>query len=192
MVRHEIINELIKRHKYKRYLEIGVERGLCITNVNAKHKTSVDPEPRYPVSHKMTSDEFFENNKEVFDIIFIDGLHHSDQVDKDIGNSIEVLSPNGTIVLHDCNPVNEIMQRVPRESSEWNGDVWKSIVRFINSSHDDYEVFTVDSDHGCAVIRRGHCECKFVMPKTLSYQWLEENRAQCLNLITVKQFIDIA
>ena len=192
MVRHEIINELIKRHKYKKYLEIGVESGLCLTRVNVKDKTSVDPKPVCDVSHKMTSDEFFEHNKQMFDIIFIDGLHHSDQVDRDIRNSLRFLSPNGAIVLHDCNPANEIVQRVPRQSSEWNGDVWKSIVRFINSSHGDYEVFTVNSDQGCAVIRRGHCECNFVMPKNLHYEWFDENRTQCLNLITVKQFMDIA
>lgn len=192
MVRYQIINELIKRHGYENYLEIGVERGLCITNINAKNKTSVDPDPQYPVTHKMTSDEFFRQNKQVFDIVFIDGLHHSDQVDKDIDNSIRFLSTKGSIVLHDCNPIKEVMQRVPRETVDWNGDVWKSIVRFIDQSCDDYEVFTVDTDHGCTIIRRGHCECNFIMPDELTYDWLDKNRRQAINLISIKEFLDIA
>ena len=34
--------------------------------------------------YKMSSDIFFKSNKKYFDIIFIDGLHLEEQVDKDI------------------------------------------------------------------------------------------------------------
>ena len=52
----------------------------------------------------MTSDEFFSQNKETFDLIFIDGLHIHEQVLKDIDNSLNVLNENGVILLHDCLP----------------------------------------------------------------------------------------
>ena len=47
----------------------------------------------------MTSDEFFKNNKDQFDLIFIDGLHHYNQVKKDIINSVEVLKDGGIILM---------------------------------------------------------------------------------------------
>ena len=50
----------------------------------------------------MTSDEYFSKFKDKFDIIFIDGLHHYEQVKKDIFNSLEILNSNGIILMHDC------------------------------------------------------------------------------------------
>lgn len=192
MVRYEIINTLIKKHKYKTYLEIGVDNGQCFTAIDAEYKECVDPSSSYPATHRMGSDEFFAINEKSFDIVFIDGLHHSDQVDRDIANSIELLSDGGCIVLHDCSPSNELYQRVPRETGIWNGDVWKSITRFIHANHKKYEVFTIDSDNGCSVIRSGSCKCNFKMPKELTYDWLDDNRKAALNLISVEQFLNIA
>ena len=40
----------------------------------------------------MTSDEYFKKFKDKFDLIFIDGLHHYNQVEKDIYNSLEILN----------------------------------------------------------------------------------------------------
>ena len=80
-----IINSYIQRYNYKSYLEIGVDRGNCFRNIVCDYKVGVDPD-RSSVSttHYTTSDDFFSNNKKTFDIIFIDGLHHSEQVAKDI------------------------------------------------------------------------------------------------------------
>ena len=52
----------------------------------------------------MTSDDFFRDNKEKFDLIFIDGLHETNQVDRDIENSLKFINKGGTILLHDCLP----------------------------------------------------------------------------------------
>ena len=47
---------------------------------NQCYKISVDPEKNSEhLTHEMTSDEFFEQNTDKFDVIFIDGLHHSDR-----------------------------------------------------------------------------------------------------------------
>lgn len=45
--------------------------------------------------------------KQKFDLVFIDGLHHSDQVLKDINNSLSFLEPNGVIMCHDILPSSE-------------------------------------------------------------------------------------
>ena len=50
---------------------------------------------------KNTSDEFFMQNKEKFDLIYIDGWHEAPQVYKDINNSWNSLNINGIIICDD-------------------------------------------------------------------------------------------
>lgn len=52
------------------------------------------------VKHKMTSDEFFKNNSQKFDFIYIDGDHVKAQVEKDAINAIYASQP-GTIIAFD-------------------------------------------------------------------------------------------
>ena len=58
---------------------------------------------------KITSNEYFEQLSKLkdslkFDLIFIDGLHESEQVYRDYKNARKHLSKNGIIIFHDCNP----------------------------------------------------------------------------------------
>lgn len=196
MQRFDIINSFIQKYGYSHYLEIGVSNGDTFRNINIQHKESVDPAMgRYNTAnptYKMTSDEFFEKYPEKkYDIIFIDGLHHSEQVDKDIRNSINVLNENGVIILHDCNPTSEEEQLVPRETTRWLGDVWKSFVSFKSFNKLNYECFVVDTDCGCGVIRHGKTSLDIELPEKLTYQWFNKNRKQALNLISIQDFKQI-
>ncbi len=192
LMRWDLINHFIAQHKYNRYLEIGVDDGLTFSKVMCRYKTGVDPAASYPVRYPVTSDIFFRHNREVYDIIFIDGAHYSDQVDKDIANAVGILAPNGTIILHDTNPPTEQAQQgASVKDQPWNGDTWKSVVRFIAEHHERFAVFTLESDHGLTVIRRGMCECKFEMPLKLTWEWFEAHRAPALNLFHLLETQDI-
>ena len=50
---------------------------------------------------KTTSNVFFSNNFQSFDLIFVDGDHSSDQVKKDINNSWKILNNGGYLILDD-------------------------------------------------------------------------------------------
>ena len=50
---------------------------------------------------KNTSDDFFSNNFQSFDLIFVDGDHSSEQVKKDINNSWKILNNGGYLILDD-------------------------------------------------------------------------------------------
>ena len=50
---------------------------------------------------KGTSDEFFKNNDQKFDVIYVDGWHEANQVYKDIDNSWNCLNVNGIIICDD-------------------------------------------------------------------------------------------
>lgn len=187
MKRWDVINHLISKYGYKRYLEIGVQdyTSNC-AKINAEYKVAVDPAPRNQCDFIGTSDEFFAQNKEQFDIIFIDGLHHSEQVDKDIVNSLACLSEGGTIVMHDCNPTTEVMQRTPDHGGEWTGDVWKSVYKI--RQRPDLFVQVVNTDYGCGIVQRGEQEVIDFGDVELTYEFLDNNRGKILNLVDPNQW----
>ena len=150
-MRWDVINHLISTNGYKRYLEIGVQDANSNFNkIVAEYKQAVDPQPRNLVHFVGTSDEYFAQlpADETFDIIFVDGLHHSDQVLKDIHNSLAHLSFGGTIVVHDCLPENQQQQLRFDNGGAWTGDVWKAIVE-LKSTRSDLHIEVVDHDWGC-------------------------------------------
>ena len=117
-------------------------------NVNCSYKVGVDPVSGGTV--RKTSDQFFAQNNDSFDCIFIDGLHTYAQVKKDINNSLKCLNKNGIILLHDCLPNNFYAQATPRCQWTWNGDVWKAIVEC--RTNKNLDVYTCYADFGIGVI----------------------------------------
>lgn len=195
--RYNIINYLIEKNKFLNYLEIGVFKGENIREIKADHKDGVDPglegyispEVNYP----MISDDFFElikgHDEIKYDVIFIDGLHHADQVDKDIENSLNHLVSNGYIVLHDCNPISYEAQKIPRETVVWNGDVWKSIVK-LRLTRPDLQIRVVDTDFGVGIINFEKTEI-FNKSKDITWDYFQKNKKELINLITVEEFKNI-
>ena len=55
--------------------------------------------------HRKTSDNFFNKNQNMFDLIYIDGNHLFDFVKRDIINSLKFIKQDGIIVLDDYNVV---------------------------------------------------------------------------------------
>jgi len=53
------------------------------------------------IKHKTTSDNFFLENKLLFDLIYIDGLHTYDQVKSDLENAYKFLKPKGYLLIDD-------------------------------------------------------------------------------------------
>tara|TARA_B110000003_G_scaffold144517_1_gene145591 strand:- start:138 stop:860 length:723 start_codon:yes stop_codon:yes gene_type:complete len=122
-----IINKNFKKFSY---LEIGSWEGnsamFVLKNFNTKSVTCVDSWDLNDDTHKdkqlenfknfqsnlvefkdrflfykNTSDEFFLNNKEKYDVIYIDGWHEAPQVYEDINNSWNCLNENGIIICDD-------------------------------------------------------------------------------------------
>jgi hypothetical protein len=198
--RWELMNYLIEKYKLINYLEIGVNDGLCIRQIIAPHKDGVDPYPGSEVggavvpeiNYPIPSDDFFELIKGhdiKYDMIFIDGLHHSSQVDKDVQNALNHITDEGFIILHDCNPLLYEMQLVPRVTGLWNGDVWKSITR-LRCTDPNLEISVVDMDWGVGVVKKGKqlIYDKSPLDTCLTWEYFDENRIELNNLITVEEF----
>lgn len=146
--RTDLIQSIITKQKYKNYLEIGCDNDENFSKILINKKIGVDPLKGGTL--RMTSDDFFRNNKNYFDIVFLDGLHTYEQTIKDIDNSLKYLNKNGVIIVHDCLPKKIWNQIVPRIYGHWNGDVWKAIVQ--SRTYKDADTYTLIADHGLGII----------------------------------------
>lgn len=206
--RYDIINYLIKKTSTKDpvYLEIGVRNPTeNYDKIICKTKYSVDPGIEFkenPVDFKITSDEFFHqlSNGEIlskdlkFDVIFIDGMHLADQVERDIQNALEYIKPDGFIVLHDCNPPTEYHAREDHNFrlspalNNWNGTTWKAF--FKARLNPTISCCCIDSDWGVGIITKK----LFFTPLTenfnpfYEFKVFEKNRLKSLNLMSFEEF----
>ncbi|WP_456439216.1 class I SAM-dependent methyltransferase [Psychroserpens sp.] len=183
------------------YLEIGVRNpDRNFNHIEADLKYSVDPGIEFienPVDFKMTSDVFFQklsknevlSNDTKFDVIFIDGLHLAEQVDRDIENAFNYIKDDGFIVLHDCNPPTEwharenFGYRNSPASGYWNGTTWKAFLKWrFNSSINSC---CIDSDWGLGIFSKKYQIGKSIEPTNAFFEFssLDENRKEYLNLI---------
>lgn len=159
------INRLIAMHSAStRYLEIGLGDGRTLERVRASQRWGVDPSPRFDTSDlpqgvrilEMSSDHFFQAAEalEEFHVIYIDGFHRFGQTYKDLRNSLARLAPDGSILIDDTVPCDEIsgipdqavsLQRrreLGMRGSPWHGDVWKVVVA-IAVLHPELEFRTI-------------------------------------------------
>ena len=110
-----------------------------------------------------------------------------------MNNSLNHLSKNGVIVLHDCNPISKKSQvRVrpkSKKGSKWHGDVWKAFA-LLRMTREDLSMYVVDVNHGCGVVRKGKQKLfKKVSKDSLNYNFLKKNRKKLLKLKSTKDFI---
>ena len=189
--RWDLIQHIINKYNYTSYLEIGCDKDQSFSKIKINKKIGVDPISGGTI--RDTSDNFFINNKEKFDIIFIDGLHHYEQVIKDINNSLDILNDNGHILIHDCLPRTIAHQAIPRYRGSWNGDVWKSIVELRTKV--DLEVFTCEIDFGVGVIRKkintNPLDIKINDFKKLKFKDYYHNNKEFMNVISYDQILKV-
>ena len=196
MERFDIINHLIKVNNYNSFLEIGTQEHINISNILIDKKVSVDPDPEVEADFILTSDDFFKQNTESFDIIFVDGLHHADYVYRDIINSLKILNPGGCVVVHDLLPFSYEAQLIPLEktlehgSGIWNGDVWKSWVK-LRVEQKNLSMKVVNTDHGCGIINFTEFgKGDFLDTFNNGYYTYEKDLViNSLNLISPEQFL---
>ncbi|HVB04325.1 MAG TPA: class I SAM-dependent methyltransferase [Chitinophagaceae bacterium] len=182
MDRVHLIQLLIKQKKLTHYMEIGVSNGHAFFRIKAKVKIAVDPYFKFNTGRKLiktflnphnlyntwfekTSDDFFKYDaprifeKNKIDIVLIDGMHEYDFATRDVDNALHYLRDDGIIIMHDCNPPTREAACSFQEwksgnyTSDWNGDVWKTIV-FMRSQRKDIDAFVLNCDQGLGIITK--------------------------------------
>jgi Methyltransferase domain len=203
---------LIERiHEYvapRTYVEIGVATGATLAlALPGTRAIGVDPAPRIKVAlaesarvFEMTSDEFFAGEDldallghQPVDLSFIDGMHHFEYALRDFMNVERYSNRDTAVLIHDCNPVDEITQRRDRETSKWTGDIWKVVV-CLKEWRPDLRICVVDTPPSGLAIVRGLDPTSKVLSEhydeivdhyiPLPYTVLEEvGRRESLNLV---------
>ena len=188
--RWDLIEYLIKKYNYTNYLEIGCDKDQLFSKVKIQNKIGVDPFSGGTV--RKTSDKFFLENNEKFDIVFIDGLHIYSQVKKDILNSVQCLKPNGIVLVHDCMPDSVGKQAVPRYKMQWNGDVWKAIVDLRQKNN--LEIYTCEIDQGIGIVtnKKNTSVLNLDIPiNKIKFEDYYYNYKQYMRVISINKFKEI-
>lgn len=175
MNRADVVQTVVDRYNGASYLEIGVSTGETFNQVRARRKVAVDPAfgfsppPNNPSVqyHSVASDKYFGNQElfELFDVIFLDGLHTFEQTLRDFTNSIDRLNRGGLIVIDDVLPNHwyasirdyqtSILVRdaLKIQDRSWMGDTYR-LVFFLKSFFQQYDYATVADNHGQLVVWR--------------------------------------
>ncbi len=191
MRRIELFQHLTAIRGYQSYLEIGCETNQTFEKVDVPKKVGVDPKSGGTV--RMTSDEFFAQNSETFDLVFVDGLHLSEQVIRDVDNALRCLNVGGCLVLHDCLPTAREQQlREPvRKGAPWTGDVWKAVVELRQRA--EYDLAVLGSDWGLGVLFLRANSDRLLPPEKLEWEDYVAHRVDWLRIVDddgIKRFID--
>ncbi len=212
MTRMDVIEAVRAALDAERYLEIGVKDGACFDTVVAPTKIAVDPAFAFrpptrarlrtmlrarsgELYFPLTSDAFFAAHGQrlaPLDLVFVDGLHTYDQAYRDVLHALELLSDRGVVLVHDCSPASAaaaasslaLAACTDGFAGEWNGEVYKAVVRL--RTHDDLRVDVLDCDQGVGVVRRGTPEIRLDLSPAevegLAYGDLDRDRERLLGL----------
>ncbi|HVH77775.1 MAG TPA: methyltransferase domain-containing protein [Stellaceae bacterium] len=118
------------------YFEIGVRHGRSLALANGP-AVGVDPAPDLQVApppgaaiFRETSDRFFLADAQKalargIDVAFIDGMHRSEYVLRDLMNVERFARPTLIAAIDDVFPSHPLQAERDRRSRVWCGDVWK-------------------------------------------------------------------
>ena len=137
-----IINSIPNIEAYS-YLELGVWNGRNHSKILCRDKSSVDV--GWNPTFKMTTDEFFAQNKEKWDIVFVDADHNLEGGLKDYNNSTKICSK--FIIMHDLYPDNP---QQATETGNYAGNVWRLLYHII-SRKIHLEHYVLNGDVGMTV-----------------------------------------
>lgn len=189
------------------YVEIGVFQGDSLGLAKRPTRAiGIDPEPRLTVpaaeNQKIfaeTSDVFFQDHDlraELgglpVDLAFIDGMHNFEFALRDFANLERHCTPDSTILIHDCYPLDrESAERAPRRTN-WSGDVWRLIV-LLKKYRPDLSISTIGTPPtGLGLIRNLDPQSRVLLERhdelreeflALDYSYLDQDMQGKLNFV---------
>jgi hypothetical protein len=163
-----VLSRIHQAIKPRTYVEIGIKEGASLRRIAAGTRAvGIDPDPqiRFVLPegirvYAKTSDAFFaehdveaELGGQKIELAFIDGMHLFEFVLRDFMNLERHSAPRGTILIHDCYPLDEATSARSRSTAFWTGDVWRALLA-LREERPDLEVATLAAPpSGLAIIR---------------------------------------
>jgi CheY-like chemotaxis protein len=203
----DVLNFLIERMGYRRYLEIGVrDPEENLKRIAAEIKVGVDPWPFSRVDYHCESDNFFRLTCAIrrWDLVFVDGDHRWATALRDVANSLALLLEGGTVVMHDCLPICEEYTQLVYgpDRRPGNGTAWKAYA-LLRMSRPDLTMCCIEmpGEDGIGIIRHGRQQL-FVPPDTmanpsldgpdheLTWDFYQKHRNAIFAPVTAAEFTD--
>lgn len=179
VTRAGVVQAFLDLYEKPEYLEVGVSKGTTFHAVTAARKVAVDKRFKFDTKqaaaehagaayHEMTSDAYFGaaiGRDELFDVVYVDGLHTFEQTLRDFLNALEHLKPRGTIVIDDVYPISyaasmpdaaaskRLRAQLGIDKPAWMGDVYR-LVWFIQTFCQSLDYLGVAENHGQLVVWR--------------------------------------
>jgi tetratricopeptide (TPR) repeat protein len=150
------------------YVEIGIFAGASFRlaqpptmalGIDPEPRIEAPPSPRHRI-FRQTSDAFFAGHdlaRELagrpVELALIDGMHQFEFVLRDFLNLERHCTPDATILVHDCFPLDERSAARSRTTGFWSGDVWRALLA-LKTWRPDLRLHTVAAPPtGLGVIR---------------------------------------
>jgi hypothetical protein len=165
----DLINELAAIHGYRSYLEIctpttgtiygDLDRGRYSISHRLMYRYRDQFDDGMAIDFLSTSLDSGEGMSAVrvagltYDVILVDPFHEYETSARDLKEACDLIKPNGTIVVHDCNPEEEAFVTPHYRDGSWCGLTYKAYLDMMLESV-RLQSCTVDTDHGCAIVRR--------------------------------------
>jgi hypothetical protein len=202
----QILKRIHEAVQPRTYLEIGVAQGDSLRLARAPTiAIGVDPAPQLSAplapNHRVfaeTSDAFFASHDVraelgglPLDLAFIDGMHQFEFALRDFANVERLSTPQSTILIHDCYPLDRVTAEREQLRHFWSGDIWRLLV-LLKKVRPDLSLHTIaTAPTGLAVVRNLDPGSRVLLERhdalcreflALDYSWLEDDMAGKLNL----------
>lgn len=166
----DIVSHLANIHGYTSYLEICtpstggsyrdvVERGRLRCR-RLMYRYQEDHDDALAVDFTSPSEDIAGCLRQIeadglrFDVMLVDPWHLYETSLRDLRVTFDLLDDGGTLVVHDCLPPTAEMATLRVRPEAWCGVTYHAYVDFV-TGRDDLTYYTVDTDYGCGVIRKG-------------------------------------
>lgn len=165
----DLVNELAAVHGYRSYLEIctattghhyaEVDRSRLTTCQRLSYLCPPGFDDGMAIDHRSEGRDIWRCLRAIrasgltFDVMLVDPFHEYRESARDLRAALSLLSPGGTIVVHDCRPGDEAMAAPAFHDGFWCGVTYQAYLDLVLETA-ALEFCTVDTDCGCGIIRR--------------------------------------
>jgi hypothetical protein len=212
----DIINLLGRTNGYASYLEIAsrttgqkfalVSEKIFQTKKRALYNVPDDYADGLPVHYRsgeLSAQRCLQEligSGQTFDIVFVDPYHSYDASAIDIELGWRLVKPGGVMVVHDCNPTDELVASAEFHGGSWCGQTYLAFLDFV-ARRPELAYCVVDTDWGVGLVfqRQGHAPKLFCdLParhdlgalNLKDWKVFEAQRRRVLRLISEKQFLN--
>ena len=202
----DVLQRILAALEPRTYLETGVFRGESLRLVKAPTLAiGIDPEPELagPLEANQrvfaeTSDDFFAKHDVraefgglPIDLGFIDGMHRFEYALRDFANIERHSTPQSTILIHDCYPLDRVTAERDRIRTFWSGDIWRLVV-LLKKYRPELAINTIaTAPTGLTVVRNLDPSSRLLMERhdelcreflALDYSYIEDDMPGKLSL----------